>query len=1246
MTWSLSLLGPLIVRVHPDQPVTLTSKKAQALLAYLAVESARPHSREALAGLLWPDYAARAARSSLRQAVQIVRLAAGDERTPVPLFLLTRETIQLNPEVDTWLDVAEFDKGVARIAGSPASPSRQGGATIAEPGAPSPGRTGPQGQVASSDVEVLRAAVALYRGPFLEGFSLGGGAHADSPAFGEWLLLHREHYHRQASRALAALSALYEAGGAYDEALACAQRTLAMEPWQEEAHQQAMRLLALMGRRTEALAQYRRCREVLLRELGTEPGAETIALYEQIRDRMVPGTYRHASPAHEDSAIAPGLAAAEREESPLLVAREEELARLNALLAEAAQGQGRVVLVTGEAGSGKTALMEGFARQAMAAHGDLLVTVGRCSAQGGAGDAYEPFVEALRILTGDPQGTLGARHARRLGSTLPLILDTLAQHVPDLLRILARDPALVERARAASGSAPARGAARTNRLAAVFAAAPAQAPGSAPSAAIQQGALGEQMTRALRAIAERQPLLILLDDLQWADLASLDMLFHLGRHLQGARILVVATYRSHDLAFSSPWLLSAGRGGRPEAAETGRPAHALASIADEFQRLWGDVRIDLDQAHPKPFIDAYLDSWPNLLGARFRQTLLGHTGGNALFVVELLHAMQDRGNLLRGTQGHWVEGPNLDWDKLPPRVEGAISYRIGQLAPAQQEMLEVASVEGEQFHAEVLAHVLGHPLQEVVSTLSGSLGRQARLVMLHGLVRVGGRELARYRFRHGMFQRYLYERLDEATRAQLHGAVGAAIEALYAEEAWRLATDLARHYEEAGQVAKSARYLLDAGRHAAELGAHREAIASYEHALALLPGGPPDAASVELELSLYAALDFSLQCAEGWGSPKRLQTVARAYELGRQTGWSTPTTLYWLKRVLDLHGIRGEYARVIELAQELLDAAEHLGDLFHIAAALVALSYQHVLRGNLAQALEHITRALAIDLETRGQVDAERVANLALQREMVASGILWPLGYTERARRHMERALATREGVLSPESAVYLHGTAGTMYAQAWMDDLARGEGETLLRIAAGRDLPEMEAWANVVVGWAEARAGEVRGVERARAALQAQQSRGTLLGRYLQAALLAEAHLAAGQAQQALEVIDEALEDLERTGTHYGESTLWTLRGEALERGGVASETALGTRQASPEACLERAIAVARGQGARLWELRALTQLLRWQQQHGRAQEAREPLAALYATFDEGLDAPDLVEARAVLTDVAGWDRGGDCAA
>jgi hypothetical protein len=74
MTWSLSLLGPLIVRVHPDQPVTLTSKKAQALLAYLAVESARPHSREALAGLLWPDYAARAARSSLRQAVQIVRL--------------------------------------------------------------------------------------------------------------------------------------------------------------------------------------------------------------------------------------------------------------------------------------------------------------------------------------------------------------------------------------------------------------------------------------------------------------------------------------------------------------------------------------------------------------------------------------------------------------------------------------------------------------------------------------------------------------------------------------------------------------------------------------------------------------------------------------------------------------------------------------------------------------------------------------------------------------------------------------------------------------------------------------------------------------------------------------------------------------------------------------------------------------------------------------------------------------------
>ena len=198
----------------------------------------------------------------------------------------------------------------------------------------------------------------------------------------------------------------------------------------------------------------------------------------------------------------------------------------------------------------------------------------------------------------------------------------------------------------------------------------------------------------------------------------------------------------------------------------------MAEIADEFQRQWGDIRVDLGQVEARRFVDAYLDSWPNNLGASFRDTLARHTGGNALFTVELVRAMQERGDLVRDGQGRWIEDPNLDWGRLPPRAEGAISQRIGQLTAAQQALLEVASVEGDEFYAEVLARVLGLSEQAVIADLSGPLARQAHLVMPASLVRVGDRQLARYRFGHGLFQNYLYGRLDAASRVHLHGAVG------------------------------------------------------------------------------------------------------------------------------------------------------------------------------------------------------------------------------------------------------------------------------------------------------------------------------------------------------------------------------------------------------------------------------------------------------------------------------------------
>lgn len=236
------------------------------------------------------------------------------------------------------------------------------------------------------------------------------------------------------------------------------------------------------------------------------------------------------------------------------------------------------------------------------------------------------------ILTGDPEGVLSSQHAQRLQGALPLAFEALAQQGPDLARLLARDPQLVARAR--SCALP--GSAWLATLEVL------NAKADSPIAmGLQPPALCEQAARVLQAVARRRPLLVLLDDLQWADAPSLDMLFHLGRRLQGHRILIVGTFRT----------------GEPDSQSLPRQ-RPLSGIADEFQRQWGDIRVDLTQAEGRRFVDAYIDGWPNRLGASFRETLFRHTGGNALFAVELVRAMQERGHLLRDGQGRWIDPLN------------------------------------------------------------------------------------------------------------------------------------------------------------------------------------------------------------------------------------------------------------------------------------------------------------------------------------------------------------------------------------------------------------------------------------------------------------------------------------------------------------------------------------------------------------------------------------------------------------
>ena len=312
---ALSLLGPPQILYGGAPLTTLESKKVRALLAYLAVESDRPLPRAGLVGLLWPDLPDQAARHNLRQALTNLRQVLGSLAAE-HLLIITRDTIQLNPAGDSWVDVAAFSQLLAACA---AHRHRR--------------------LEACADCAArLSQAADLYRGEFLAHFFLD-----DSAAFDEWAALTRTALQQQAIRALGQLAAYHERRGAYAEVQQALTRQLAIESWREESHRALMRTLARSGQRCAALAQFERCQAILSAELGVTPEPATVALYHSIRGST---TQELADQPQRRQARLP-LSAEPFIDRPI------EQARLAEYLASPAH---RLITLVGPGGIGKTRL--------------------------------------------------------------------------------------------------------------------------------------------------------------------------------------------------------------------------------------------------------------------------------------------------------------------------------------------------------------------------------------------------------------------------------------------------------------------------------------------------------------------------------------------------------------------------------------------------------------------------------------------------------------------------------------------------------------------------------------------------------------------------------------------------------------------------------------------------------------------------------------------------------------------------
>jgi predicted ATPase len=659
-----------------------------------------------------------------------------------------------------------------------------------------------------------------------------------------------------------------------------------------------------------------------------------------------------------------------------------------------------------------------------------------------------------------------------------------------------------------------------------------------------------------------------------------------------------------------------GRGGQ---------RHPLEAVVNEFRVTFGDIDIDLARAENRLFLEAYLDSEPNRLDDRFRETLYHQTKGHPLFTIEFLRGMQERRDLIRDEEGNWIEGKKLDWEILPTRIEAVIAERISRLDASIQEVLRVASVEGEVFTAEVLAKVFVVDPLEIVKCLSSQLEREHRLVRAQEIQRLGALRLSRYRFRHILFQNYLYHSLDPVEQAYLHEAVGIALEELYGEETQEIALALAHHFLEAGIDEKAVTYLFQAGEKAKGRSANEAAITHLRKGMTLLKQSADLSGRDQRALDFQIALGVPLVLTRGHADPEVEAAYLEARRLCKRVGDDSQyfQVLLGLRRFY-LH--RGKLERAYEFDEQLLALAQNMGEPTFLSRAYMMNAEILLQLGEFAQALEASEQGLALYDPEQSIHQTTLFGNDAgIGCRIFEVQALWYLGHPDQSRRGTQEMLALAQALSHPFTLVFsLYFTANIFYL---CRDIAQVYAYTksLLEISRVRGFALYQAWGTILQGWAVAMQGDPEaGIKQMQMGLTALKSIGAKTMSPNFKLLQAEAYREAGQIDEGLLLLDEALATVKETGDRIYEAELYRLQGELLLIDGDVTEA---------EARFRRALQIAREQSARGWELRAAMSLCRLEQRGGQADKAFEMLREVYEWYAEGFDTPDLVEAGKILS-------------
>jgi class 3 adenylate cyclase/predicted ATPase len=699
----------------------------------------------------------------------------------------------------------------------------------------------------------------------------------------------------------------------------------------------------------------------------------------------------------------------------------------------------------------------------------------------------------------------------------------------------------------------------------------------------------DALARQLEGLARRHPIMMVFEDAQWIDPSSRDLLDGVVAQVASLPALLLITFRPD---FQSAW--------------TGK-SHISAMVLNRLDHSAGAALVRSmfgNRTLPSELVDEIAE----------------RTDGVPLFVEELTKAVLEAGADGVARAVSTAPQPGL---AVPPTLHSSLMARLDRIGTVAKEVAQIGAAIGREFSYDLLASAAHRSDSELRAALDRLIGA--------GLVfRRGEPPDASFLFKHALVQDAAYGTLLRGPRGELHARIAGVLEERLATAAEGQPEILAHHCANAGLTEKAVFYWQEAGERSKARSAMAEAIRQMRKALDLLSHLPDTPGRQRTEVGLQLALGGALIAAKGHAAEETGKAYARARRLCELLN-DTPNLSKALWGEFVHHHVRAETDRSHRVAEELLDLAGRQNDTATLVAGHRAVGDSWLHRGELDSARAHLERGLALyDPAQHRSLTILFAENARVAMLSFLSLTLGVLGFADQARARSRESLAEARELSHPISLAFALSVACRLHFVLKDPHTVRLRADELIALTTEQRFAFFLAMGTAYRGWTLVEAGDAdAGTELLRRGIEGFQASGAAWILPFYFAQLATAHAKAGKPEDGLGRLSEALVLTVTSGVRWFEAELHRHRGELLR-------TAHPRAEAEAEAAFCRAIEIARRQNAKLWELRAAVSLARLWRDQDKRDEARVHLAPIYGWFGEGLDTPDLQEARALLDELS----------